>query len=137
MTTTASIRLWFPTFRIGPNFLWRYISPQILQKLKNSQNQYVFQIRYKKSICSDIWIWYSFLAPLWRISAWLVSLKGLTKECQNSTLWGNKIVPIPKPSAYHSAVKKKLSTWKNWANFHIFMLFSLCLIVDFLADHSL
>ena len=62
------------------------------------------------SICSNIWIiWSSYLAPLWQVSAWLVSLEGVTKECQNSTLRGNKIVPISKPSGYHSSVKKKLA----------------------------
>ena len=31
-----------------------------------------------------------------------VNLEGVTKECQNSTLWGNKILPIPKPSGQHT-----------------------------------
>ena len=65
------------------------------------------------------------MAPLWQVSAWLVSLEGVTKECQNSTLRGNKILPICTKAIRLSqfCLKETGSTWKVWAKFLIFLKF--------------
>ena len=67
------------------------------------------------------------MAPLWQVSAWLVSLEGVTKECQNSTLRGNKILPI------YIVSSAKLVKWQN-VKLHFVIWQKNCLCLTSLDD---